>query len=800
LSWMTTPLGFHFVTVKPDGGGSITSGGVVNLIPYNYQIQRIRFASGNTIQMAQPVLDNGNLYYPFLSPYRNLGINDQDIYYASCYSSHPPNGLGLQTCTESYILDASSSTPRRIFENTPVAGSPVVAWQEMFIPVDTSEPQPIEIEFQVVGRAIDADKFLYQYEPLIENSVIPFEDIIIEATITNNTENALWCWELRLLNMHPNEYAPPREDTTLETFPWLLRLDGDLANSTGQYLLGKYETLYNENPYYRFYSQWGSIGAVDSETNQATLRLMVQMRHTEVETISYQFTALLNNTDGDCTPPPELTLTGEAPFPVPIVTTHLDFNKDADQGGHRALRSAIFWSIFNETSEDEYTSGNIADVWSYQELINNEIVIQTIYHPEAYPNGLPSHMLSENPVPNQNYRHYLMTRFLTEETGFCNPNGNRETGNNDLPDEQTHEQTEQNPWNQDASGYYNIEFVTHCNYTDQQLAELNIDETQIVNGDHRYFMAQTALNGMLEYERNPTRSREGFGIFDYFTSNFKGSLGNDCARPDNCIKQGNPAIYDLWEVTDGTPVIVICPTIEGVWNSDDWYVWRTIPVQISGSETPDTLDDTFLNPPKTYKDALYISQQTGNNYYAVEWLHRYLQCMIHRTDDLPRRAVFRQAYDNIMREVNNTIYTLDVDPIDGKFSVKDANLNIPDDVNTEEDESHRIIETPAGGTDCSNDPTDVENLRIVVRNAYTAHITGSTPTIQTRFHLQQYAGSVEGQNGVTVPLPTILRPVLQIQVWREAPSGQIYYPCGQHQWITKSFQGAPSQIYYYYPR
>gem|GEM_PF-1508424 len=144
LSWMTTPLGFHFVTVKPDGGGSITSGGVVNLIPYNYQIQRIRFASGNTIQMAQPVLNNGNLYYPFLSPYRNLGINDQDIYYASCYSSHPPNGFGFQTCTESYILNANSIMPRRIFENTPVAGSPVVAWQEFIMP-ESSAGEPTEI-------------------------------------------------------------------------------------------------------------------------------------------------------------------------------------------------------------------------------------------------------------------------------------------------------------------------------------------------------------------------------------------------------------------------------------------------------------------------------------------------------------------------------------------------------------------------------------------------------------------------------------------------------------------------------
>jgi len=134
LSWMTTPLGFDFVTVKPEGGGTIISGGIINPIPYNYQIQRIRFGGSSTIQFAQPVLDFGNLFYPFLSPYRN---NDQDIYYVSCGSVSPPTP---EQCTESYILDASSSVPRRIFDDTPIDGSPVVAWQEMLIPVECPPP------------------------------------------------------------------------------------------------------------------------------------------------------------------------------------------------------------------------------------------------------------------------------------------------------------------------------------------------------------------------------------------------------------------------------------------------------------------------------------------------------------------------------------------------------------------------------------------------------------------------------------------------------------------------------------
>jgi len=67
-------------------------------------------------------------------------------------------------------------------------------------------------------------------------------------------------------------------------------------------------------------------------------------------------------------------------------------------------------------------------------------------------------------------------------------------------------------------------------------------------------------------------------------------------------------------------------------------------------------------------------------------------------------------------------------------------------------------------------------------------------------NLRQYAAS---------GLPTILRPVLRIDRVFVAPdlnnNTPAYFVCGQHTWITKSFQGVTGDVdadpsYLHYPR
>jgi hypothetical protein len=525
-----------------------------------------------------------------------------------------------------------------------------------------------------------------------ESNTIPYADYVrVQVNITNHTETPIQSGRIKFTKMETDQYPPTRDDINGDWHPWL---NAPMNASLGW--------LYSD-----FEKRLLKTGLTILPHQTMSIPFVVRMRRSGTDDMPFEdvpFTFEGCYGVFECTGSNvQISIEDTLVFPIRIAVTRLDFN-----GEHRALRSAMFWAIFNETSEDKYTSGSLYDVWANYNTTANQF--ETIYNPLAYPNGVIG-LVSESPlVPNADFHQYQVVNFLRHPP-YCDPNVSPDLGHNAQPNEQ--------PW------FNNILFVTHCNYTDAELGSMQ----NIFNGDHRYLMAQVALGGILQAER---RGAMGFNVFEYFTSNYGGSLGNSCYQLGTCL-QGNPRIYDLWEATH------TCTSL----------------------------------PYNDYAMALANGQEA-----SVLWLDAYLMCQLNRTDNPARRFIFQQAYDNIMREINKVLLDIQYDPMRGMFSVKDANLNTPADPDN-------VIMTTVGDGTCNITQTQI-------METYNAHIATATP------NLRQYAGS---------NLPTILRPVLKIDraFERNLITGQEYFLCHQHVWITKSFQGVTGDVdgipyYYHYPR
>jgi len=278
-------------------------------------------------------------------------------------------------------------------------------------------------------------------------------------------------------------------------------------------------------------------------------------------------------------------------FKGELLVTHIappEFYAQVDE-----LKIVMFWGIFNETSEDEYTSGSLTDVWAYfcrdhgenpSELasvlngycsadpnyinVDGDHVFLTGVEPDYPTEGI----LDAPVIVYSDFRNFTFTSHLREGPG-C-----------DMGIPYPHNPLD-NPafWQVEANNRPRNLYLSHCE-------------------DHRYLMAQTMLNGLLNYQRN-----DGTGpdqMYLYFASNLRGTFG---VGKD-----------------------------EGVYTNTLWKA-------ATGCALP-------------YSSLDKAVKASGDNNWqpAIDWLNAYSICQLSQSNPA-REAIYRQAYYNIMREIDRAV-------------------------------------------------------------------------------------------------------------------------------------------------
>jgi hypothetical protein len=471
--------------------------------------------------------------------------------------------------------------------------------------------------------------------------------------------------------------------------------------------------------------RWISVNIANAETAVA----YVTLRPTHSGELSV--TASLYADDPQYNPD-ALPLTDIAQV-ISVVPTRIDFSN--------AVRSALFWAVFYELSEDRYASASLEDVW-FESISSggNNYTHQFWYNQSGYPESSQPDISSASfPVETNNDLLLFSAAHFLNGPPFCVLNSSV-LGNNDVSAEQA------TVW------AANLRYVSHCNRLASDLPSGTLDgETPlIVNGDLRQMAAQAIVNGYLNYERggNPN-------TFEYLISNFTSSIGNCLAYSEVVARYGEQA--DLAEVISSAPSEYcisfrqwarensryVAPIFSATQQCSGWSQWSDFYSQI------DEL---------SYAEMIARAEAGETDYDAViEWLHEYLQCQLHH-DNPVRRAVFEQAYFNIMREIDRAIHSLDVpfdsivlpDPSYGAFSMLDVN-----------DDGRAIVG------------------EVVPSTAATAQ------TLQTAYN--DYMDTIQGFGSGR---PYVLRPALAVErrpVWN-ANDELVAYEFVGYSWVAKSFQ------------
>jgi Tol biopolymer transport system component len=322
--------------------------------------------------------------------------------------------------------------------------------------------------------------------------------------------------------------------------------------------------------------------------------------------------------------PPAPIAIGSFSLP-PVQITKINFDDPR-------LKSVMFWPIFNELSSDTYTSGNLNDVWllfdsdatGYENSGND---FDLISHSQGYLASLAS-----NPGDNPNLYYYsnnsispltTLISLFPAGSGFEGDLRSRFTINTSfaaytatdfLRQPSACDYTADYPYNNlDSPSVFTSSreatlYLTHCNPS-------NISIPNQPPYDHRFLAAQTIINGFINYER-VRAAQESFNPPASYVTIFGGSLGRDGAINNEMWEAYNQCEFD---------------------ENDSWRTRAHI-----------TYLDAFMARENEYNTRDY-------NWEApIDWLHGYLRCRVNQSNPA-QRAVYWQAYLNIMREINGAI-------------------------------------------------------------------------------------------------------------------------------------------------
>jgi Tol biopolymer transport system component len=616
-----------------------------------------------------------------------------------------------QAWDRAYEWNVSIASPAFQLEGTVPPPTPT--------PTPTLTPTPdlssVTIEASVNGKWVETErKNHFKVISLPDGKIIPFDDDVqVTIKITNSTNVKIESWQLELSTVQlSGTYDATNPNPLIE-------VDGGGAVASNGVMKWK---------------QWGTHPLDPGATYVANP--VFRSARSGTITASYRFIACFQSPCSEAKKDIYATISGTLNI-MDVSMTRIKFD-DLD-------RASMFWAIFNETSEDTYASGSKEQIWLKTEQVSDGTYInKTIYNTDGYSGGSPANLLSQNLEPDNEFRPYAIAEFLTLPP-LCDFSSGK-PGNNASPAEDI-----------TAGWSSHNKYLIHCN--------TKVDTApNPINGDHTYLMAQTVINGFINYERS------GSSTFLYLMQNFKGSLGN-CPAPEyieDTLLKSKPELIPIFKDALANAGDSYCKQVALWFSANSITYSNSLWSDVDGCSAWDRYASEWLswrqnNGYLTYQQMAYAALTSGTYNIIREWVYRYLQCQLHH-NFTGRRALMYQAYDNIMREITTAVDHIAVpslaeDPVYGAFSVLDANI------------AGKPIVTPPDGVI----PYDAPQDEIIAQ--YNQHIVA----------LKANVGSHD----------RVLRPVIRIErLGIKNDDGEVIgYQYVGLRWITKSLNQGDNSLH-----